>query len=118
MAKKVSQTDINTTVWKACDTFRGIIDPSQYKDYILTMLFIKYVSDVNADKREEYAKKYGGDVARIERAMAHERFVVPEHCTFDYLYEHRGDANIGELINIALADLEEANRGKLSSVDG
>ena len=44
--KKIAQEDINRTVWKACDTFRGVIDPSQYKDYILTMLFLKYVSDV------------------------------------------------------------------------
>ena len=36
--KKITQEDINRTVWKACDTFRGVIDPSQYKDYILTML--------------------------------------------------------------------------------
>ena len=116
--KKVNQITINATVWKACDTFRGIIDPAQYKDYILTMLFIKYLSDVNADKREDYLKKYEGDLDRVERAMQHERFVVPTHCTFEYLFEHRGDANIGELINIALADLEEANREKLSSEDG
>ena len=41
--RKITQDDINRTVWKACDTFRGVIDPSQYKDYILTMLFLKYV---------------------------------------------------------------------------
>jgi len=41
--KKIEQQDINNTVWKACDTFRGTIDPSVYKDYILTMLFIKYL---------------------------------------------------------------------------
>lgn len=118
MAKKVTQTDINSVVWKACDTFRGLIDPSQYKDYVLTMLFIKYVSDVNADKRDEYKIKYNNDMDRVERAMAHERFVVPDHSTFNHLYENRGDAQIGQLINIALADLEDANRGKLSSVDG
>ena len=44
---KITKNEINQFVWKACDTFRGLIDPSQYKDYILTMLFIKYVSDVN-----------------------------------------------------------------------
>lgn len=43
---KIDQAQINRVVWKACDTFRGLIDPSQYKDYILTMLFLKYVSDV------------------------------------------------------------------------
>lgn len=37
---KITQDDINKVDWKACDTFRGVIDPSQYKDYILTMLFL------------------------------------------------------------------------------
>lgn len=118
MASKISQKEINNIVWKACDTFRGVIDPSQYKDYILTMLFLKYVSDVHKDKYTEYLTKYKGDKERAARAMKHERFVVPEHCSFDYLYEHRNETNIGELINIALNDLEEANREKLSSEDG
>ncbi|MBU6205720.1 MAG: type I restriction-modification system subunit M N-terminal domain-containing protein, partial [Bacteroidetes bacterium] len=43
---KITQKDINDAVWKACDTFRGSIDPSVYKDYVLTMLFLKYLSDV------------------------------------------------------------------------
>ena len=74
--KKVTQEDINRTVWKACDTFRGVIDPSQYKDYILTMLFLKYVSDVYKSKLNDYLVKYEGDRERAERAMRHERFVV------------------------------------------
>ena len=53
MSKKITKNEINQLVWKACDTFRGLIDPSQYKDYILTMLFIKYVSDVSKEKRKE-----------------------------------------------------------------
>ncbi len=118
MSQKINQKEINQTVWKACDTFRGIIDPSQYKDYILTMLFLKYISDVNKEKREEYLEKYNGDQARTDRALKMERFQVPEHCSFDDLYENRNEANIGERINIALADLEEANREKLSSEDG
>ncbi len=118
METKITQDDINKVVWKACDTFRGVIDPSQYKDYILTMLFLKYVSDVNKSKYNEYLERYEGDEDRAKRAMRHERFVVPNNSTFDYLYEHRNDTNIGELIDIALADLEEANREKLSSEDG
>ncbi len=118
MSEIVKEKDINRIVWKACDTFRGIIDPSQYKDYILTMLFLKYVSDVNREKRKEYLVKYRGDEARTERAMSMERFVLPNNSYFDYLYEHRNEPNIGELIDIALADLEEANREKLTSEDG
>jgi type I restriction enzyme M protein len=118
MSKKLSQKEINNIVWKACDTFRGVIDPSQYKDYILTMLFLKYVSDVQKDKYNEYLKKYNNDRERADRAMKHERFVVPQHCSFAYLYDHRNEANVGELINIALNDIEEANREKISSEDG
>ncbi|HKB46037.1 MAG TPA: type I restriction-modification system subunit M, partial [Chitinophagaceae bacterium] len=118
MSSKISKNEINQMVWRACDTFRGIIDPSQYKDYILTMLFVKYLSDVHKEKRNEYLKKYSGDKERTERAMKMERFVVPPHCSFDYLYEHRNETNVGELINISLNDLEEANREKLSSEDG
>jgi type I restriction enzyme M protein len=118
MENKISQQDINRIVWKACDTFRGVIDPSQYKDYILTMLFLKYVSDVSRSKYNEYLDRYKGDAERVKRAMRHERFVVPERSTFEYLFEKRNATNIGELIDIALADLEEANREKLSSEDG
>lgn len=118
MANKTTQQDINRIVWKACDTFRGVIDPSQYKDYILTMLFIKYLSDVNKNKYKEHLDRYEGDETRAKRAMRRERFIVPEESTFDYLYENRNAGNIGELINIALATLEEANREKMSSEDG
>src|SRR4051812_34782414 len=112
--KLLSSSDINRVVWQACDTFRGIIDPSQYKDYILTMLFLKYVSEVHKDIYGKHLQRYKGDTERAERAMKLERFVVPAHCSYDYLYEHRNESNIGELINIALNDLEEANREKLS----
>ena len=118
MTPKTTQQDINRIVWKACDTFRGVIDPSQYKDYILTMLFIKYVSDVSKSKYADYLERYEGDVERANRAMLRERFIVPEESRFDYLYENRNTGNIGELINIALAALEEANREKMSSEDG
>ena len=57
MSKQITQKDINDAVWKACDTFRGTIDPSVYKDYVLTMLFIKYLSDVFDDKYETYLKE-------------------------------------------------------------
>lgn len=118
MATKTTQAEINRIVWKACDTFRGVIDPSQYKDYILTMLFLKYVSDVHKSKFQEYLQKYNGNLERAERAMRRERFIVPKTSSFDFLYEFRNESNIGELINIALADLEDANREKMSSEDG
>jgi type I restriction enzyme M protein len=118
MTKKITQNDINNAVWRACDTFRGSIDPSVYKDYVLTMLFVKYLSDVHDDKMEEYLKKYSGDLDRANRSMQYERFIVPVQSHFKFLYDSRNAPNVGELINIALVDLEEANREKLYSEDG
>jgi type I restriction enzyme M protein len=113
---KLSQSIINNTVWKACDSFRGTLDPAGYKDYILTMLFVKYISDVHKEKKAEYNEKYKGDTVRIERALKHERFKMPEDSSFDFLYEQRNADNLGELINVALENIEEENREKLDKV--
>jgi type I restriction enzyme M protein len=114
--KVITQSEINNIVWKACDTFRGVIDPSQYKDYILTMLFVKYVSDVWEDKKKAYTEKYNNDPVRVARALRNERFQVPENSTFESLFENRNATNLGELINTALENLEDANRSKLERV--
>jgi len=112
----ISQSEINEIIWKACDTFRGAVDPSEYKNYILTMLFIKYMSDLQKEKKEEYETKYKGDKIRVERALNRERFIVPEKADFDYLYNKREATNIGEIINKALQKIEDENKAKLENV--
>lgn len=116
MKPKVNQAEINAIIWSACDTFRGVVDPSMYKDYILTMLFVKYVSDVWKDHYDRYMEKYNGNMERVQRALDHERFIVPAESRFEKLYDNRNESNIGELINVALALLEDTNRGKLQGV--
>lgn len=111
-----SQKDINDVVWRACDTFRGVIDPAAYKDYILVMLFLKYVSDLTKERREEYEQRYGDDAERVRRAMERERFVVPEGADFESLYTARSANDVGERINKALEKLEDANKQKLENV--
>ena len=113
---KISQKEINEVAWRACDTFRGVIDPADYKNYILVFLFLKYISDVWKDKKEEYRKIYGDDEVRINRKMERERFIVPPNCNFDYIYSKRDANNIGEIINQALEAIEEANKKKLEGV--
>ncbi|USK75901.1 type I restriction-modification system subunit M [Peribacillus frigoritolerans] len=116
MIEKVSQQQINSVLWQAADTFRGKIDSSTYKDYILTMLFVKYLSDAYKEHIEEYTKRYDGDEQRIKRALSRERFVLDEFSTFDYLYSKRNDSEIGEIINKGLERLENENTGKLRGV--
>lgn len=117
-AKKIRQEEIQGVLWAACDTFRGVVDPSEYKNYILVMLFLKYISDIWRDKYAQYAKEFEGDDRRIQRRMERERFVLPAGASFYDLYEQRGADNIGELINIALEAIEEhpQNKAKLDGV--
>ena len=116
MTKQIDQDQINSVAWKACDTFRGVVDPAEYKNYILVMLFLKYISDVWNDKLENYQKIYPDDERRVKRKMEREAFVLPEKCTFYDLHLARKKENIGELINKALEAIEEANIKKLEGV--
>lgn len=111
-----TKQDIEKVLWSACDSFRGKIDSSRYKDYILSMLFVKYLSDVYKETKENYMRQYDGDERRVERAMSRERFVMDEKSTFEYLYNNRNDAEIGQKINVALSSIENNNSAKLHDV--
>jgi len=84
--KTIDQSQINDVAWRACDTFRGVLDPADYKNYILVMVFLKYISDVWSDHRDQYLKEYRGDVLRVNRRLSRERFQLPEGCDFASLY--------------------------------
>ncbi|MDW7728252.1 MAG: type I restriction-modification system subunit M [Candidatus Methanoperedens sp.] len=116
MNEKTSKTIISNTLWRACDTFRGKIDSSIYKDYVLVMLFVKYLSDTYKEHLENYTVKDEGDTERIQRALGRDRFVLDEKSTFDYIYSKRNDANVGEVINKTLEHIEEENKMKLRGV--
>ena len=111
-----TKQNIEKVLWNACDSFRGKIDSSRYKDYILSMLFVKYLTDVYAERKDKYIEQYNGNLLRVERAMKRERFVMDETSTFTYLYDNRNDPEIGQKINVALAAIENNNSAKLHNV--
>lgn len=116
MSSKLTQQDINKIVWKACDSLRPVMGSGSYKDYILTLLFVKYLSDVWKEKANILKEKYAGNEEMVKRQLKRERFYLPQESSFDYLYENRNESNIGELIDIALTKLEDENRSKLAMV--
>ena len=91
MALKKSQ--IYSSLWQSCDALRGGMDASQYKDYVLTLLFMKYVSD-----------KHTGDPNALIK--------VPEGGGFDDIVRLKGNKDIGEKINTIIAKLAEATQLK------
>ncbi len=98
MALKKSQ--LYASLWQSCDELRGGMDASQYKDYILTLLFVKYVSD----------KAKADPSALIE---------VPQGGGFDDMARLKGDKEIGDKINKIIAKLAEANdlKGVIDQAD-
>ena len=87
----VKKSELYSTLWKCCDELRGGMDASQYKDYVLVILFVKYISD-----------KSRSDVAfDIE---------IPEGCYFENFVALKGNPNIGEEINKKMQKLAEANQ--------
>jgi type I restriction enzyme M protein len=113
---QITQDSINAAVWAACDTFRGTVDPSIYKDFVLTMLFLKYVSDVWQDHHDSYKAQHGDHPELIAELLKNERFVLPPSASFYALHTQRHTPGNGERIDKALHAIEEANLGKLRDV--
>ncbi len=113
---KTTQETINNIVWKACDTFRTTMDSSQYKDYVLTLLFVKYLSDFYKEKVEELTTKYGDNQERIQKSLKREKFKLDEKCTFEYILQHKEAENLGEVIDKVLERIEDDNKEKLDGV--
>jgi len=113
---KITQQDLNKKLWAAADSSRTSVDAGIYKDYVLTMLFFKYLSDLSKKQHAKYEERFGNDEKRIEEKMKLDRFYLPPKTSFDYIYSIQEQDNIGEEINKALHRIEEANRSKLEGV--
>lgn len=116
MEKTITQLDLNKILWSAADSSRTSVDGGVYKDYVLVMLFYKYLSDLSNKQHKKYKERFGDDEDRINEKMKSDRFYLPPNTSFDYIFSQREKDNIGEQLNIALHAIEEANRTKLEGV--
>lgn len=89
----IKKSELYSSLWKSCDELRGGMDASQYKDYVLVLLFVKYVSD-----------KYAGQPDAL--------IDVPEGGSFADMVALKGDKEVGDKINKIIGKLAEANELK------
>lgn len=113
---KIMQEELNKVLWAAADSSRTNVDGSIFKDYILTFLFFKYLSDQHKVERAELEKKYGKDKERLESKLELARFRVPKGATFDDIFAQQNADNIGEIINRALHAIEDKNDEHLNGI--
>ena len=111
---KTSKRDIENALMRGADSLRDTIDAANYKDYVLPLMFVKYLSDTYREKVEELAKHYDG--ARLERQKKYLPFTVAEDCSFSTLHEQRYSDNIGQTINMAMHQIENDNNQQLKGV--
>ena len=93
----VKKSELYSSIWQSCDELRGGMDPSQYKDYILVLLFVKYISDKNT----------GNPDALI---------VIPNGGSFSDMVAVKNDKEIGDKINKIIGNLVNANSQLLAGV--
>ncbi|MFB9123569.1 type I restriction-modification system subunit M [Paraburkholderia dipogonis] len=86
----IKKSELYSSLWKSCDELRGGMDASQYKDYVLVLLFVKYVSD-----------KYAGQPDAL--------LDVPDGGSFSDMVALKGDKEIGDKLNKIISKLAEAN---------
>ena len=88
----IKKSDLYSSLWQSCDELRGGMDASQYKDYVLVLLFVKYISD-----------KYAG--------QPYAQIIIPEGASFADMVALKGSSDIGDQINKRiLGPLAEANK--------
>lgn len=100
--------DIKDALWAGANTFRDSIDAANYKDYVLSMLFVKYLSDTYKESVEKLKKDYEG--IRLERQIANLPFSLKYEYTFEYLDENKYSNDIGTKISEALTGIESSNQ--------
>lgn len=94
----IKKSELYSSLWKSCDELRGGMDASQYKDYVLILLFVKYVSD-----------KYAGDPSAL--------IDVPYGGSFADMVAAKGDKEIGDKINKIIARLAVANESLQGAIN-
>ena len=114
--------ELKDTLWKAADKLRGSMDASQYKDVILGLVFLKYVSDAFDERRTDIRAELAADgmdeeqadqlVDDIDEYTGHGVFWIPTRARWDFLARHakgEGNATVGELVDDAMQHIMGAN---------
>jgi type I restriction enzyme M protein len=124
-----TMADLRETLWKAADKLRGSMDAAQYKDFVLGLVFLKYVSDAFVERREQIAKdvrdegvpeeRVEGFLDDVDEYTSEGVFWVPAPARWDNLAARAKEGRVGELIDAAMDAIMGSNdalRGVLPKI--
>ena len=113
MAKKkndnTAEIGFEEQIWKAADKLRGNIDASEYKNVVLCLIFLKYISDKFDQKHQELVDEGEGFEEDRDEYLAENIFFVPESARWSHLLNQAKQTNIGMIVDAAMAAIETDN---------
>lgn len=111
MANKVNSADLGfeKEIFKAADKLRGNIDAAEYKNVVLGLIFLKYISDSFEEKYKELLEESDGFEEDRDEYLAENIFFVPEEARWDYIAKQATTSEIGQVIDKAMIAIEEEN---------
>lgn len=114
-----STKEIQDILWKAADKLRGSMDAAQYKEFVLGLVFLKYVSDAFAERRAQIAESLAGIPEQRRAAFLDDRdeyvsenvFWVPPTARWDYIAQNAlsAESGVGKLLDDAMDEVMKAN---------
>src|SRR5436189_2791709 len=103
--EKLTQQDLEQSLWKAADILRGAVKPEKYGNYMLPLLFYKRLSDVWVHEYNQALKKYNSSEAAKQKFV--HRFVVPDGSLWDDV--RKDTKNLGQKLNNVLEKVVKSN---------
>ena len=114
-SKNKKEKSVETKLWDTADKLRGSVEASEYKHIVLSLIFLKFTSELYERKKKELIdsgnKKY---IDIPEFYQKDNLFYIPEQCTWNYIVSNSKQSNISLVIDKALTNIEKKN----SSLEG
>ncbi|HUN10238.1 MAG TPA: class I SAM-dependent DNA methyltransferase [Aggregatilineales bacterium] len=101
--------DLESTLWAAADKLRGHLDAAEYKHVVLGLIFLKYISDTFQELYQRLSADPLADPEDRDEYLAENAFFVPEEARWERLQQSARSADIGILIDRAMAAIESDN---------
>lgn len=105
-------------IWQAFDMKGNKNGGRMMRKCVLALFFVRYVSEFYKQYWFGLQEQYGADDPRLEIYKKLGRFIVPEECSFDRLYDRRNESDLGEVLNESLGKLAKANSAKMMEEGG
>ena len=111
MTEKINSADLGfeKEIFKAADKLRGNIDAAEYKNVVLGLIFLKYISDSFEELYQKLVDEGDGFEEDRDEYLAENVFFVPEEARWDYIAKNAKEAEIGLIIDKAMTAIEEEN---------